>query len=133
MSRELVSDELWSVIEPLIPPEPPRPKGRRPHVPARRALAGIIFVLRTGIPWEWLPKELGCGSGMTCWRRLRDWARAGVWHRLHTVLLECLQAADRIDRSRAPRAPRSRLCPDLFPTAPVPGGMLSTGGLFAVR
>lgn len=101
MRAELVSDELWSVVGPLIPPEPPKPKGGRPRVPDRAALAGIIFVLRTGIPWEWLPKELGCGSGMTCWRRLRAWEPAGVWHRLHTVLLEHLAAADKLDWSRA--------------------------------
>src|ERR671932_634244 len=100
MSRELVTDELWSAIEPLIPREPPKPKGGRPRVPDRVALRGIIFVLRTGIPWEYLPQQFGC-SGMTCWRRLRDWARAGVWHRLHTVLLERLEAVGTLDWSRA--------------------------------
>jgi transposase len=100
MSRELVTDELWSAIEPLIPREPPKPKGGRPRVPDRAALAGIIFVLRTGIPWEYLPKQFGC-SGMTCWRRLRDWAKTGVWHRLHTLLLERLEAAGKLDWSRA--------------------------------
>src|SRR3712207_1056419 len=100
MSRELVADDLWSTIGPLIPREPPKPKGGRPRVPDRVALRGIIFVLQTGIPWEYLPKEFGC-SGMTCWRRLRDWARAGVWHRLHTVLLERLEVAGEIDWSRA--------------------------------
>jgi transposase len=101
MSKPLVSDELWATVRPLLPPERPRPKGGRPRVPDRAALAGIIFVLRTGCPWEWLPKELGCGSGVTCWRRLRDWQRAGVWHRLHTVLLERLEAADKLDWGRA--------------------------------
>ena len=100
MRRELVTDELWSAIEPLLPPERPKPKGGRPRVPARAALAGIIFVLRTGIPWEYLPRQFGC-SGMTCWRRLRDWAKVGVWHRLHTALLERLEAAGTIDWSRA--------------------------------
>jgi transposase len=101
MSKPLVSDELWAIVRPLLPPEPPKPKGGRPRVPDRAALAGIVFVLRTGCPWEWLPKELGCGSGITCWRRLRDWQRAGVWPRLHTVLLERLEAADQLDWSRA--------------------------------
>jgi transposase len=101
MSKPLVSDELWALVRPLLPPEPPKPKGGRPRVSDRAALAGIIFVLRTGCPWGWLPKELGCGSGVTCWRRLRDWQRAGVWHRLHTALLERLEAADRLDWSRA--------------------------------
>lgn len=101
MSQELVTDELWSLIEPLIPPEPPKPRGGRPRVPDRAALGGIIFVLRTGIPWEWLPSEMGCGSGMTCWRRLRDWIQAGVRHHLHTLVLERLEATGKIDWSRA--------------------------------
>jgi transposase len=100
MSRELVTDELWKAIEALIPREPPKPKGGRPRVPDRAALSGLIYVLRTGIPWEYLPKQFGC-SGMTCWRRLRDWAKAGIWHRLHKVLLERLEAAGKIDWSRA--------------------------------
>ena len=79
----LVPDDLWEAIEPLLPKEPPKPKGGRPRVPDRAALGGIIFVLRTGCPWRLLPKELGCGSGTTCWRRLRDWQEAGVWERLH--------------------------------------------------
>jgi transposase len=100
MSRELVSDELWGAVEPLIPPARPKLRGGRPRVPDRVALRGIIFVLRTGIPWEYLPKQFGC-SGMTCWRRLRDWAKAGVWHRLHAVLLERLEATGKLDWSRA--------------------------------
>src|SRR6478672_2536610 len=90
MAKPLVSDELWAVIEPLLPPQPPRPKGGRPRVSDRAALTGILFVLKTGTPWEMLPPEMGCGSGMTCWRRLRDWEKAGVWGRLHQVLLDRL-------------------------------------------
>ena len=101
MSKRRVSDELWQVIEPLLPPEPPKPKGGRPRVPDRAALRGIIFVLRSGIPWEMLPPEMGYGSGVTCWRRLRDWQEAGVWERLHRALLDRLGEADRIDWSRA--------------------------------
>jgi transposase len=101
MSKPLVSDELWAVVAPLLPPEPPKPKGGRPRVPDRAVLTGIIFVLHSGIPWEMLPQELGCGSGMTCWRRLRDWQEAGVWDRLHRALLDRLGEADRIDWSRA--------------------------------
>ena len=101
MAKQLVNDELWSIVEPLLPKEPPKPKGGRPRVSDRSALTGIIFVLRTGIPWEYLPQEMGCGSGMTCWRRLRDWNEANVWHRLHTVLLDRLGQADQIDWSRA--------------------------------
>ena len=101
MGKELVSDELWETIEPLLPPEPPKPKGGRPRVDDRAALTGIVFVLKSGVPWEMLPKEMGCGSGSTCWRRLRDWQKAGVWRRLHRVLLDRLGEADRIDWSRA--------------------------------
>ena len=85
----------------MLPPEPPKPKGGRPRVPDRAVLTGIIFVLKSGIPWELLPPELGCGSGVTCWRRLRDWQAAGVWRRLHHVLLNRLGEADQIDWSRA--------------------------------
>ena len=101
MAKELVSDELWKTIEPLLPDEPPKPKGGRPRVDNRSALAGIIFVLKSGIPWEMLPKELGCGSGVTCWRRLHEWQEAGVWERLHKVLLDRLGEVDRIDWERA--------------------------------
>jgi len=101
MAKPLVSDELWETVAPLLPLEPPKPKGGRPRVPARAALTGILFVLKSGIPWEMLPQELGCGSGMTCWRRLRDWQQAGVWERLHHVLLQRLADGGQIDWSRA--------------------------------
>ncbi len=65
------------------------------------ALTGSLFVLKTGIPWEDLPAEMGCGSGMTCWRRLRDWNEAGVWPRLHQVLLGRLDDAHLINWTRA--------------------------------
>lgn len=103
MAKPLLDDELWEIIEPLLP----KPKRRRRRYPGRKpldnrkVLTGILFVLQTGIPWEYLPREMGCGSGMTCWRRLRDWHRRGVWKRLHQVLLNKLQAADQIDWSRA--------------------------------
>ena len=101
MSKPLVSDALWEIIAPLLPPEPPKPTGGRPRVPDRAALTGIIFVLKSGIPWEMLPQEMGCGSGVTCWRRLREWQQAGVWTRLHQALLDRLGEADTIDWSRA--------------------------------
>ena len=101
MAKPLVSDELWDVVAPLLPPPRPKPKGGRPVIPDRAALIGILFVLKSGIPWEMLPQEMGCGAGMSCWRRLRDWQRAGVWERLHRVLLDRLGAADQIDWSRA--------------------------------
>ena len=101
MPKPLVTDELWTVVEPLLPKQPPKPKGGRPRVNDRAALTGILFVLKTGIPWEMLPQEMGCGSGMTCWRRLTEWNKAGVWERLHRALLDRLGNADRIDWSRA--------------------------------
>jgi transposase len=101
MTRELVPDALWKLVEPLLPPEPPKPKGGRPRIPDRACLTGIVFVLKTGIQWNELPLELGCGSGVTCWRRLKAWERADVWHRLHQLLLDHLGRDGRIDWSRA--------------------------------
>jgi transposase len=101
MTRPLVSDGLWAAVAPLLPEEPPKPKGGRPRCDDRRALEGIVFVLWSGIGWERLPREaFGC-TGMTCWRRLRDWQEAGVLGRLHRVLLERLAAANELDWSRA--------------------------------
>src|SRR5271167_2862595 len=96
MAKPLVSDGLWERIEPLLPRVERRYRypGRK-RVPDRAALTGILFVLKTGIPWEDLPQEMGCGSGMTCWRRLRDWNEAGVWQRLHELLLAGLRGRPR--------------------------------------
>jgi transposase len=100
MAGSLVPDDLWAAISPLLPPDPPRPKGGRPRVPNRAALTGIIFVLRTGIQWRDVPAGMGC-SGKTCWRRLIGWHEAGVWVALHRTLLERLRGADRLDWRRA--------------------------------
>jgi transposase len=103
MAKPILDDRLWKRIEPLLPPPKPRRfryPGRKP-VENRAALTGILFVLRTGIGWEYLPQEMGCGSGMTCWRRLRDWQAAGVWDKIHRTLLHELSRADQIDWSRA--------------------------------
>lgn len=100
MAKPLVSDELWARIEPILPQERPKPEGGRPRVPDRNALAGILFVLRTGIQWKMLPVELGCGSGVTCWRRMRDWTEAGVWPKLHRALLDELGTEGKIDWTR---------------------------------
>jgi transposase len=133
MAKPLVSDDLWAIVAPLLPPVPPRPKGGRPRVPDRACLTGIIFVLKSGLPWEMLPQEMGCGSGMTCWRRLRDWQEAGVWDALHRVLLDRLGEAGQIDWSRA-----SLDCASIpakrgeMPSVPIPriGGNLARNGTF---
>ncbi len=98
----VVSDQLWARIEPLLPVVVRRADhpGRR-RLDQRKVLCGILYVLHNGIRWEFLPQELGFGSGMTCWRRLRDWNEAGVWQRLHEVLLAELNAAGALDWSRA--------------------------------
>jgi transposase len=75
MAKPIVSDELWAVIEPLLPPHKPRPEGGRPPIPDRAALTGILFVLMTGTPWEMLPPEMGCGSGMTLSMSIEKWSR----------------------------------------------------------
>lgn len=101
MAKPLLSDELWEILEPLLPKWTPSPKGGQPRLDDRGALTGILFVLKTGIPWEDLPCEMGCGCGMTCWRRLRDWQVDGTWGQVHKVLLDKLRNADKIDWSRA--------------------------------
>lgn len=104
MAKPLLPDALWERIRPLLPP-PPKPK--RPDRPGRKriddrlCLIGILFVLKTGIDWEDLPQEMGCGCGMTCWRRLAFWTEAGVWPGLHALLLAELEGAGEIDWSRA--------------------------------
>jgi transposase len=99
MAKSLLSDELWAAIEPLLPRQRISRKGGRPAIPHRVALTGILFVLKTGIPWEDLPTPMGC-SGMTCWRRLRDLQKRGIWAKLHRLFLSTLHCAGKIDWSR---------------------------------
>ena len=103
MAKPILDDTLWAIIEPLLPAAKTRRfryPGRKP-ISNRQALTGILFVLQSGIPWEMLPQELGCGCGMSCWRKLRDWTQAGVCPKLHRVLLSQLRQADQIEWSRA--------------------------------
>ena len=98
MAKPLLPDALWERIKPLLPRT--RQAERRPTASFRSCgITGILFVLKTGCPWEYLPQELGCGFGMTCWRRLRDWHVAGVWKRIWKLLLDELGLAGQIDWS----------------------------------
>ena len=99
MPKLLVPDELWELVEPLLPKRTPSPKGGHPPVEDRVCLTGILFVLKTGIPWEDFPQEMGC-CGMTLWNRLDEWRKAGVWDALHRLLLDKLRGEEAIDFSR---------------------------------
>src|SRR3989442_8666051 len=98
----IVRDGLWQRFEPLLPRRERRFRypGRR-RLDDRAALQGILFVLQTGIAWRHLPSELGFGGGSTCYRRMDAWQRAGVWERLHEVLLAELRTCGEIEWSRA--------------------------------
>ncbi len=95
---QLVDEELWELVKPLLPGRTPQRTGR-PRVSDRAALTAIVYVLVTGVPWRLVPQRIGC-SGVIAWRRLREWQRAGMWERLHGELLRRLNAAGRIDWSR---------------------------------
>ena len=131
MKRKVISQKLWKSLQPLLPPPPRSRRGGRPRLDDFAALSGILFVLTTGIPWEDLPQELGFGSGMTCWRRLRDWQALGIWDRLHLVLLIQLRQHDQIDWSRASidgasvASPRGAKRP--VPTPPIEANAAASG------
>lgn len=97
---ELLTDKLWAAVEPHIPKTSRSPKGGRPRVSDRAAFAGILFVLRYGVPWDELPRALGYGSGTTCWRRLVAWQRAGVWDRIWQAMLADLNRQERVKWER---------------------------------
>ena len=103
MSHTLIDEAIWARLAPLIPPRRVRRGHRhgRTPIPDRAILTGILFVLRSGIPWQMLPRQMGCGSGSTCWRRLVRWQRAGVWKRLHRALLTELRRRGDLDLARA--------------------------------
>lgn len=120
---------MWVVIEPLLPKHERRFRyPGRERIDDRKALQGVLFVLYTGVQWEFLPQELGFGSGPACWRRLAEWQEAGVWEELQRVLLDGLRAADRLDFSRATidashvQAKRGRSSPKVGPSRLTAGG-----------
>jgi transposase len=88
------------MAKPLLPRHEPSPRGGRPRLDDRKALTGILFVLKTGLPWEDLPAELNRACGMSCWRR-RDWQADGTWDKVHAVLLQRLHDAGKLDWSKA--------------------------------
>lgn len=108
MARAILTDELWQRVEPCLPPSPHRRRVPGPHpIHNRAVLAGILFVLKSGLPWEELPAEMGAGSGMTCLRRLRQWQREGVWKRIRHALSGAF-SADEMDWGRADRPARGQ-------------------------
>ncbi len=128
MAKPLLPDGLWAIIEPLLPAYVPSPKGGRPPITHRQALTGILFVLKTGLPWEDLPAEMNCGSGMSCWRRLRDWQADGTWDKVHAVLLQKLHDAGKLDWSKC--VIDSSSVRAVF-GGPIPGRTRRTGGRMA--
>jgi transposase len=115
MAKEILSEELWRRVEPCIPAAPHRRRVPGPQpIEDRSVLVGILFVLKTGLPWEELPAEMGAGSGMTCLRRLRQWQQSGVWRRIRNALAGAFdpheidwkraEVRTRVGRRRASRA-----------------------------
>jgi transposase len=100
MAREIVKSELWKKIEPLLPPEKTKGGNGRPPIPNREVFTAIVFVLKTGIPWEDLPQEMGCGCGMSAWRRLEKWQKLGIWEKIHKTFLNELGQEGHIDWKR---------------------------------
>ncbi len=121
MPADLVPDGLWERVVPLLPVRPPRRHRYPGRLPTddRAALRGIVYVLRTGVSWRDVPGEqIGC-SGVTAWRRLRDWTEAGIWPRLHEVLLAELRKGGLLEMDDAAidgshvRALKGGITPDL--------------------
>ncbi|WP_084712796.1 transposase [Alkalidesulfovibrio alkalitolerans] len=104
-------ERIWQIVGPLLPKPPPRPRGGRRRLSNKSVLRGILFVLETGTPWEHLPTEMGCGSGMTCLRRLREWQNTGVWDLIRAVLLAVMKEAHRLDWNRFAACPNPKPVP----------------------
>ncbi len=104
MARKLVPDDVWQLVQPHLPPARHHPNGGRPAVQDRDVLTGIVFVLKSGIPWDDLPSEMHCGCGMTCFRRLSTWSRSGVWQKIRPILENRLPFGREVDWERADRS-----------------------------
>lgn len=107
MSRPLLSDELWEMLKPVIPKRAYRAKAGRPSITNREVLTGILLVLKTGIAWEDLPREMRCGSGMTCLRRMREWQADGTWDDIRRIMNTSSRVGRYIDWARAERPVRT--------------------------
>jgi len=105
----MITDQAWDSIQKLLPEHPLRLAGGRPPIGDRDVLTGVLFVLRTGIPWEELPREMGCGCGMTCLRRLRKWQHSGAWPKIQDILRIHLRDASRYDWTRVRNGDRQLL------------------------
>jgi transposase len=97
--KPLLTDEQWSLIEPLLPKRKASPKGGRKPVENRRVLEGILWILRTGARWKDLPDTYPSPS--TCWRRLRDWEAQDVWVHIWRTFLADLDEAGWLDWEEA--------------------------------
>lgn len=95
--EQQLAERLWERVRPLLPPEPPKPKGGRPRADDRACFFAILFVLRSGCRWRDLPDTFP--SAPTCWRRHRDWTNEGVWEKVWTRVLAELEGAGRLDTS----------------------------------
>lgn len=80
-----IPDDMWPIIEALLPPEKPKPKGGRPRMDNRKAMDAIFYILRTGIQWKALPRELGAPS--TVHDRFKAWTALGIFEELWTQAL----------------------------------------------
>ena len=97
----LLSGELWNAMALYLPEPPTTPKRGRRRLPDRDCLRGILFVLREGIRWQSLPRQLGCGSGSTCWRRFHEWTELGLWQKVHGHLVATLGERGLLNLERA--------------------------------
>lgn len=101
LSLRLVPDELWALVEPLIPPAKTRPQGGgRARVERRSVCTAIVFVLTSRCPWRELPRSFGV-TVPTAHRTFVEWTEAGLWWQLGQAVLHQSGSTEMIDWSRA--------------------------------